>query len=426
MSDTEKRACELLADYIMMQTDEQDKLRFARGIKQGEGISSYAIQGDCTGALKYRLDANGIAYIPLTDQQKIFIRNADIKKIRKLNKEALKEAAAYMQDMDISELEEAVANVEQFTDKNILHLRKLGNNFAEVLKKNCNKLAPGMPIGSDSYMYGIKVFHDLALHAASVFSPKSKNDFCKAYLTTAVSLCGKNRIFREAQISCDIADRIDCMYVHNSMPPTQHFIVDAYRPDIVMEFCIGGVEVSKVGRSGDEISLIQEAYVDIDDEMYDDIVLDYMNRIPNKVLIDDPGKIMGFLAEHEGTPANVAVQKLSFYKERVREQNLIQILDKAARSHIRDAGLLEVSRDIFTVYTTLCAELVQAVEKGIAPKSFSGEEFAAVKNSLKTKGIELKDYPALTFALKEGERDVHKAMETPMQENFRTSAGENR
>ena len=429
LADITQRALAAIAKFLEEHAKTDAQREMAKFIRGGGQLYAYSVQGDrnpgVKGELQMELEKNGISYIVCNDMSTILIKEEDMESVREVNRNILVTRSNYFQEVDLNELEKAIATAPFIKDKELFIMQNLNKYEAEVLKNKCNHIAAGFTVGSEKNADGsvnIGIHEEGRLYADD---PK-KDDFCKAYLKMTLSLYGPNHKIKQAQIDADEA--IDEQVRSLKGCQTQHYIVgaDDHSQYIVLHEK-GFTYTSDVLSKG---KMTRKSYTcDITDPDYDIELQRYMDGIYNRVIIDDPDLLDRHLDtnnEERVVQTDRPRRSKDAYNVSVADNEAAEQINLMIHNNIEETGkTFESGEAQFDYYTKQASNIMQAAIDNEIPKGYTSEEMKTLHDIFDSRNVRLQGYREISSRLETYKTAERKASERNVGREYNTNRGDN-
>lgn len=352
----------------------------ARAIDNGN-CSYFKADDDFKGKLHARLKEDGIPHINFNGY--FVVKNKDLDKVTNTYREILVGELNYFQEVNKSELLNAIAKSDRFENKDVMTFEYLNLYEFESLKAKCNDICKGFMIGTDKMNDSQ---YSLSVHSSSIYNKNpQKNDLCKAFLASTLSIYGPNRGIKEKQIEADVELEQKVRELKNV--DSSFYIVSENDSSRFIEVAETGFEVYD--------SLIEEGKrvdhmifrIDKDDVNYAAELQKYMDTMYDKVIvsnIEDLGKHLSesdacltTLRPKKGMDA-ILVSKAN--KELTNEIN--RMIKEKHKGHSIE----------FTEYEEEAASILEGLQRGVVPAEYKDEDFEILNSIFESKQMDIPDF----------------------------------
>ena len=436
-----RRFAESIGNYLEERGKTSAQRELARYIKGGGNLFCYEIQGDnviknLTPMLKEELKKRKIPFVEIaSDRSKLFIRQEDFRQVMEINRELCVKSQCYFQEVDTSELENAVANAPEMKDKQMFTIHNLDYYEMETLKNKCNDINKGFMVGTEMNKDGTYNVTIIASHLYKKnFKSDKDKDFCKAYLQMNMSLYGNNSGVKKLQI--DIDKQIDeaveqlcekgeqTFYIVGVDDPSKYIEV---RPD---QFVVHKVVQTEEGMVDKIERMCSKTDPDFPEELQR-----YMDRIYDRAIVTD----MNLLVKHRGTPIVEGQRRERVidsprpqknkrqYMQAKAEHEAVEMIDMMVRKRLYRNNMLNLPPDrLFTLYATEASKIVACIDKeGVVPEGYDAKDMEAVRNAFADpkRHASTKRCDEVAATIVKNPIDVHQAKKTRTVTNDRKQEG---
>lgn len=348
----------------------------------GEGkCSLFQPDSDYRSRLQTSLKNEGIPYMNVNGY--LIVKNDDLQRTQELYRELLVSQLNYFQEVSKTEFENAIAKSPKIDDKTITVFDNLNLYEFESLKAKCNDISKGFMVGTEKkndYQYSLLV------HQSSIYqkNPK-KNDLCKAYLASTLSLYGPNNEIKKEQISADV--RLEAELQQLRDVKETFYLVSEDDPARYIEVNSLGFSVHDlvIGEGG-AINYPAVANFTRSDINYSSELQRYMDTMYDKVIVTDIDDIKGALKTGE----------LNFKSSRPKKTKLNRAYSKVHKSLVYEINRIikETHSEPLTIqqYEKEAAVLLESLKSKEIPSKYSKEDIDKLKEIFTSQDVKIPDY----------------------------------
>ncbi len=375
-----------LADALSKLIDKWEKDKeyrpyraLAKAIDNGE-CSYFMADTELRGKLHARLKEEGISNINFNGY--FVVKNSDLDKVSAVYREILVGELNYFQEVSKKEFMNAIAKSDKFPSKDVMTFEHLNIYEFESLKAKCNDICKGFMIGTAQMSPNQ---YSLTVHKSSVYNknPK-KNDVCKAYLASALSILGENRGIKEKQIEADLElertvrelKNVDKSFYIVSENDNSRFIEVSEKGFEVYDSLIEGGQrvdhmVFNIGKDDINYTAELQRYMDT---MYDKAIVNNIEDLGKHLAAGDA--IVS--ARPKKTRAAILVSKAN--------REVTNKINQMIKDYHKDKSVG------FKEYEQEAADILDCLHKGRIPEKYKEEDMAELKNIYTSKEMEIPDF----------------------------------
>lgn len=405
INDTVLRMLKILAEMLELNDRNSSQREMARWIRSGGGIYEYSIEGKDRGAVLAELDKKQIPYIETNDKSSILIRDCDKELVENLHRQVLIANGNYYQVVDAKEMESAVAQFDKIKNKELFTLDGLSNYEMEVLKNKCNHISAGFMIGvaEENGRYSATIM------GKHVLNPDpERQDFCKSFLESRLSLNGQNASLKVDQIDADA--KVDARVASLKGDDTNHYIVGARDRNQYIELSSTGFEYYRV-KNGEDGRVQTSVRCDINNPNYEAELQRYMDRIYDRVVIEDINKLNKHLDGEDVLSSQRPHKSQEAYDVSLAEHQTADIIDRMIKESIAHKHLqFDKSEDALSYYTQEAGKILAASLRGEMLQEYPDDKMAELNSLYSEKGIDRDVYMRIADKLSVYEGHSHDAI----------------
>ena len=361
----------------------------AKAIDNGD-CAYFQADAELRGKLHARLKEEDIAHINFNGY--FVVKNSDLDKVSSLYREILVGELNYFQEVSKPELMNAIAKSEKFANKDMMTFEHLNIYEFESLKAKCNDICKGFMIGTEQtapHQYSLTV------HSSSVYNknPK-KNDVCKAFLASTLSIYGANRGIKERQIDADL--ELERQVREMKDAKSSFYIVSENDSSRFIEVSEKGFEVYD--------SLIEDGKrvdhmvfnIDRDDINYTAELQRYMDTMYDKAIVENIQDLGKHLAAGD---ARITSRR----PKKGKDALLISKANKELTNTINEMIKTRHKNNPidFREYEQEAADILDGLQKDICPDGYKEEDMDKLKTIFSSKEIQIPDFKDVIDGLTE-------------------------
>lgn len=379
------------ADMINDQISYAPYKKLAQWIREGGECKVYQVQAqeheldEVIREMKRRIEKEQLGALRITDDGLLIVPEKDLEKIQEINRDILLEKCNYYQEVNLKEMENAVANLPPMFDKEMLVIRGITKYEAEVIKNKCNNIGKGFMVGiSDPYNEGKC---DLGVRADKVFiedTNEKRHDFCKATLSAMVSLWGANHKVKVDEIDMDA--RIDNLIYNAANDDQVHYVAGSDQKSYIEISSEGFSKYSvREDNKGHFTGVLEKRISREDVNFYSELEIE-LDKVFDEKLFSSVAELNEYLVAKKKEQRD-AINSPRSNNAKV-QKNLVEEMDKMIKTRIiNDDNYALLDTDAkYNCYMKEASNLLMAIsmDEPAVPFGYTLEQINELKGKLHT------------------------------------------